>query len=141
MDGQVDRASGERLLELLYKEALAAHVRERPRGHLVAAGADFDDFNFGCRDLRRQPRAHDRGLRERQFAWAGTDFDFERHSDNLTPNPFPSGKGNRKVWSDPFPRGKGTGIQKGISAAVQDDHSRSASSSSWSGSSGSSSCA
>jgi hypothetical protein len=29
---------------------------------------------------------------------------------NLTPNPFPSGKGNRNVWSNLFRRGKGNRI-------------------------------
>ena len=46
MDRRVDRASGERLFELLYEEALAANVRERCRGNLVAAGAYLDDFDF-----------------------------------------------------------------------------------------------
>ena len=46
MDGRVDRAIGERLLELLDKESLAADIGERRRRHLVAAGAYLDDFNF-----------------------------------------------------------------------------------------------
>jgi hypothetical protein len=29
---------------------------------------------------------------------------------NLTPNPFPRGKGNQIVGSNPFPSGKGTGF-------------------------------
>ena len=47
-------AIGERLLELLDEESLAADIRERGRRHLVAAGAYLDDFNFDSGNLRSQ---------------------------------------------------------------------------------------
>ena len=94
MDRGVDRAIGERLFELLYEEALAAHIGERRRGNLVAAGTYLDDFDFDAGDFRGQQIAHDRRLGERQFAGTRADADFERHPENLIPKPFPSGKGD-----------------------------------------------
>jgi hypothetical protein len=81
MDGGVDRASGQRLLELLYKEALAADVGERRRRELVAAGPNLDNFNLDTGDLGRELRANDRRLRQRQLAWPRADSYFQR------PNP------------------------------------------------------
>ena len=71
--------SYQRLFEFLYKETLTADVRERRRRHLVAAGANLDDFNFDSRNLRSQTVANDCRLRERQLAGTRTDFDLEGH--------------------------------------------------------------
>jgi putative membrane protein insertion efficiency factor len=38
------------------------------------------------------------------------------HADNLTPNPFPSGKGDRMQWS-PFARGKGDRMEGSVARA------------------------
>ncbi len=81
MDGGVDRASGERLLELFYEESLAADVGERRRRELVAGGPNLDDFNLDAGDLGRESSPHDRRLRQRQLAWPRADSYFQR------PNP------------------------------------------------------
>ena len=80
MDCRVDRARGERLLELLDEEPLAADIGERRRSHLVAAGADLDDLNLDTGNFFCKPLTHDCRLRQCELAGAGAYSDFARHS-------------------------------------------------------------
>src|SRR5579862_6116891 len=77
MDGEIDAAVFQGLLELLGEEALAADLGERPVGHLIAGGADDDglDRTFsGERGMRAaEAPAQLARLRQRELAAAGPD--------------------------------------------------------------------
>jgi hypothetical protein len=76
MDGDVDAARKQRLLDLLGEQALAAGFRERPVLDAVAAGGDDDDLERRFRQAvrRHQPCPRLVRLRQRQRAAARPDL-------------------------------------------------------------------
>jgi hypothetical protein len=57
MDGDIDLAFGERFLDFLRKETLAADVGEWPVADTIAAGADRDDLDHIAGKLERGDEA------------------------------------------------------------------------------------
>ena len=91
MDGEVDRAGEQRLLDLLGEEPLAALVGERARRGTVAAGADRHDLERalgGERGMRGgEPRLGLCGLRERQGTAAAAETQNGCHAVPVLGNP------------------------------------------------------
>ncbi len=77
MNRDIDFARCERLFEFFDEQSFAADIGERSGRELVAAGANFDDLDFEFGNLRRQPRAHYRRLRQRELARPRSNFDFK----------------------------------------------------------------
>jgi hypothetical protein len=76
MDGDVDAARSQRLLDLAGEEALAADLLQRAVEHPVAGGLDHHDLEggFGKAVRLHQPVAGFVGLRERQWRAARADL-------------------------------------------------------------------
>ena len=80
MDGEIDLACQQRLLDLLGEQPLAAGIRERPVGNPVAGGADRAYLDrSGIEAMRGDQRVADHvGLGQRKRRAACPDPDLRR---------------------------------------------------------------
>src|SRR5262245_4235233 len=69
MDGKIDRAFDQRLLDFLCKQGLAADLGKRAITHAIARGRDGDNCNLAVSQAmyRLEPTARLLGLGDRQF--------------------------------------------------------------------------